>query len=121
MTHELNAETPKTWLLPIPEPVANWPRLAMWVTFGCAWLLMLATFSPGDRGDAVAMGSLDVAAYAKLGVRAMVLGVLLLMFFQVGDRLKRAAVIRCLLPLGAFVIWAIGSTARPTTGLANGS
>ena len=93
-----------------PLPGADSPRLALWVTLGCACLLMLATFSPAERDDAVAAGSLDVTALAMLAVRGLVLAVLLLTFFQAGDRLKRAGVIRCLLPLGCFVLWAVGST-----------
>ncbi len=91
------------------------PRVALrrplWVAVGCAWLLMLITFSPAGRDDAVAMGSLDSVALLKLGSRAAVCLLLAITLASLWTHPRRPSAVRALAPWVLFAGWALLSTA----------
>lgn len=86
------------------------PRRSLWLPLLCAWMLMLATFSPAEGDAANSFGTLDYFGLAKLAARALALTLLGWTILRHFNNSRLSAVVRCLLPLGLFAAWAVLST-----------
>ncbi len=94
------------------EPGRNASGAGIWLRAPliCAWLLIFMTYSFSDRDTPTAIGSLDLLALAKIATRVISLGVLGYVIFQTWDRRRFQEAMRCLLPFGLLVAWAVAST-----------
>lgn len=81
----------------------------LFIALVCCWLLVFVTFSVPGR-DAPSLSSLDPIALAKVGARAVSLGLLGCLLLPLWNTPKRRLVTRCLFPLLSFVGLAVVST-----------
>ena len=84
-------------------------RGLLWIPLGCAWLLMLVTFTMPDRQEPQTFASLDLIALAKVGARLVTVVVLAPLIFGRWTSARRSVVARGLFPLALFACWALVS------------